>query len=205
MRLLIAMLVWAAAIAGAAGVSKVVADTVHKDLAASAAAAVTVDVGKIKATDARSLFAAANFSTALSTAGNRLGRAEVSDFVVYPGYLSLTADTGSTSADLYVSATGTVDTTSLSSPAAPDTLFPFSLVKAGDLATLAQRIAAKAHIPESQLGYFVAQVGPSKKNVQWLIYTIPGSRVEYFQVNGTHGRLLELPANGSSGLKPVKG
>jgi hypothetical protein len=203
MRVLIALLVWAAAIAGGIGVSSVVADSIHTNRAAAAAA--NIDVSTIIATDSKSLFTTANFSTALSAATKKLGpNANVSNFVVYPGYLSITANTGSSSVDLYVSATGTVDTTSLSSASPGDTVFPLSQINASDLSVLAQRIATKADVPESQLHYFVAQVSSTSKNPQWLVYCVQASSVEYFQAKGPRGRLLEYPKNGATGLIPVK-
>jgi hypothetical protein len=41
--------------------------------------------------------------------------------------------------------------------------------------------------------------------LQWLIYTVAGSPVTYFQVNGVNGRIYELRRNSSTGLEPVRG
>src|SRR5439155_821341 len=65
-RLLIAIVVWIGAVAGAAGVSSVVAGSIHNDSTSSA------DVSLIKGGDASSMFRTANFSRALTAARSSL-------------------------------------------------------------------------------------------------------------------------------------
>jgi len=198
MRVLIAMLVWAAAIAGGVGVSSVVADSIH-----TKAATASIDVSSITATGSRSLFRTANFTRVLATATTKLGAdAQVDSFTLYPGYLSVDAIKGSTDMNLYVSTTGTVDLTDSSATPSGDKLFPLSDVSSSFPATFSQRITSLAHAPASELHYMIVEVDPETKRLQWYAYPVTGSSVEYFQMNGPHGRLFEeFP---TSGLQPVK-
>jgi hypothetical protein len=47
-------------------------------------------------------------------------------------------------------------------------------------------------------------VDPSTNRFRWLVYTVAGSRVEYFQAAGATGELLEYVPNSSKGLQPVR-
>jgi hypothetical protein len=215
MRLLIALVVWAAAIAGAAGVSNVVADGIHSRPAGSSstrsssltAGSDTPDPSSIKSTDQESLFRTANFSRALAHVRASVGdQAGVEDFVVYPGYLSVTAVKGDSEVDLYVDAGGRVEQTESGGSPGGSPVFRLGQIKADVPAALALRIARSGHVPESQLHYIVVESdSASSKRLQWFVYTIHGSRVDYFKAPGATGPLLEYRANSASGLQPVSG
>ena len=103
MRIVIALVVWAATLAGAAEVSTVVAHQVRKERATA-----SFDASAVTAADPRSLFHTANFERALAVVRRHFGAgARLNRFVIYPGYLSTSVVTGSaTSTDVYVNAAG---------------------------------------------------------------------------------------------------
>jgi hypothetical protein len=198
-RLVIALLVWAAALAGAAGVSTLVADHVRKERATA-----SFDASAVTAADPHSLFRTANFARALAAVRKHFGaEAEVSDFVVYPGYLSATVVTSpATSTDVYVSAAGRYEASDGGTPGS----FPkFSIgrISADAPAVLAARIAAAARTPLTQLHYMVAERELIENDFRWLVYTVPGSRVEYFEAPSPTGRLSEYLSGSSNGLQTV--
>jgi hypothetical protein len=217
MRLLIALLVWAAAIAGAAVVSNVVADGIHNRPAGSASAGAgsgssgggsgAQDPSSIKSTDQASLFRTANFTRALASVRASVGAdAPIDNFVVYPGYMSVTAVKGDTEVNVYVAAGGEVERTTAGGSPGGGSLFRLGQIKAGVPAALASRIGLAAHVPESQLHYIVVETdSASGKRLQWLVYTVHGSRVDYFKAPGATGQLLEYRRNSSTGLQPVSG
>jgi hypothetical protein len=201
MRLVIALVVWVAAIAAAAELSSVVAKSAGKD-----AAAASFDASAVKATDARSLFVAANLDKALSTVSRHFGAgARIDRLVVYPGYLDTTVVTPSGETDVYVNAAGKYEPTSTPATPGTDPLIPLSRIKPGDPAALAQRIATGAHVPTSALHYMIADTDPVTHRFEWLIYTVPGTGVDYFHAAGPTGRLLEYRTNSTVGLQPVGG
>jgi len=208
MRVVIALLVWAAAIAAGIGVSTVVADSIHKTAGSS-----TADVSSITATDSASLFRTANFTKALNTAKAQLGaNAQVDSFTLYPGYASIDVVKGNSDINFYVNANGDHNQTTSDVLPVGDTLFPLSAIPNDFPATFAQRIATKAKYPEASLHYLIVEVGDNNK-LRWFAYpvqnatvqngTVTASPVEYFQMNAPHGRLFEELS--SSGLQPVKG
>src|SRR5215471_14782246 len=112
MRLVVALIVWAAAIAGAAELSSVVAQHVHTEQASA-----SIDASKVTATNSLSMFGTPNFQKALATAQKKLGPdAQLDQLVIYPGYVDLTAVQGGTEVDVYVNVTGTTDVTTGGSP-----------------------------------------------------------------------------------------
>jgi hypothetical protein len=199
MRLLIAVVVWVAALAGAAEVSTLVADHVRKERATA-----SFDASAITAADPRSLFHAANFARALAPVRKHFGsEAQLNDFVVYPGYLSATVVTSpSSSTDVYVNAAGRYDATDGGTPGSTPT-FSITRIAADAPALLAQRIAVDGRTPLSQLHYMVAEVELIERRFHWLVYTVPGSRVEYFQISSPTSRLFEYVNGSSVGLQPV--
>jgi hypothetical protein len=200
MRIVIALIVWAAAIAGAAELSAVVARNVHTQQAAA-----SIDASKVTATDALSMFRTANFQKALATAQKHLGAgAQLNRLVLYPGYLDLTAVRGGSELDVYVNVAGTYDLTTGGTPG-DEVLFPLSKVKASDPAALALRIDVRAHLPQSYLNYMIAEVDSETHHFHWLIYPHKGHGVEYFQTSGPHGRLFEYATHSPTGLTRVRG
>ena len=220
MRVLIALIVWAAAIAGGAEVSKVVASSIHNKSSTTSKSAggsgVTVSTGSgpapaapfdpssVTPTSSQSLFVKANLSKALATAKAHLGSvSKVEITALYPGYVVITAARGGTGLDVDVEANGTVTSTSAgSAPGLP--AYPLSRVAAGVPAALLARVS-KAGVPASQVNYMVAESDPVDHKFRWLIYPKQGNRVEYFQASGAKGPLFEYLSNSSTGLKRVKG
>jgi hypothetical protein len=209
MRVLIALLVWAAAIAAGIGVSTVVADSIHHSSGGGSS-----DPSSITATDANSLFQSANFAKALSTATSQLGAdAQVDSFTLYPGYLSVDAVKGNTDVNFYVDANGDHSQTTSNDLPVGDKLFPLSDVPSDFPSNFAQRISTKAKFPESQLHYLIIETDPISKKLQYFAYpvqnatvqngTVTAAPIEYFQMNAPHGRLYEELS--SQGLQPVKG
>jgi hypothetical protein len=200
MRLLIALLVWAAAVAGGVGVSTVVADGIHNQPGGGS----NVDPSSIRAGDTASMFRTANFTSALAATRSQLGPdVQLDNFVVYPGYVSLTAVKGTTQIDFTVYAGGRQSQISSSGTPTGESLFTLAQIQDDAPAMLAQRVAIKGQVPESQLRYMVARIDSTSKKLQWLIYPTRGSAVEYFESLGTTGRLLEYRTNSTTGLQPA--
>jgi hypothetical protein len=225
MRLLIALAAWTVAVAGAAGVSSVVAKSIHTKPAGATIAGGgssgsgssggssgigssgggTADPSSIKATDQSSLFRTANLARALAAARSQLGAtARVDDFALYPGYLAITAVKGGSGVDFYIDANGRSTRTATGGAAGPaGSRFSLARVKADVPAALARRIATAGGVPESRLHYMVAETDPVSNRFRWLVYTVQGSRVESFQAPGKTGPLLEYRANSSTGLQRI--
>ena len=204
MRILIALVVWAGAVVGAAGLSTVVADSIHTT--GTAAASSSFDASTVKATDSDSLFRTANLERALALARTHLGAgAQIDRFVLYPGYLDLTAVKAGSEADVYIDASGRYEPTSTGGNPGDSPLFSLTRIKADAPAALAQRIAGATQVPEAQLNYMIAQGDPSTHHFQWLVYTLHGSAALYFQTSGPNGPLFELRTNSSTGLQRVRG
>jgi hypothetical protein len=215
MRLLIALVVWIGAAAGAAGLSTVVADSIHNPPGSSTSSGggsgfggsggSSFDASAVTATDPVSLFRTPNFARALAAARSNLGSgAQVEELALYPGYASVIAAKGGMQVDFYINAAGTTNVSSGGSPGGLP-LLSLARVNANVPAALARRIATAGHVPESQLHYMVAQIDPVDHQFRWLVYTVQGSSVEYFQAAGATGPLLEYRQNSSTGLQPVRG
>ncbi len=224
MRLVIAIVVWAAAIVGAAAVSTAVSHSIHTNTTAASSGgsfsssspssgssssppsgSSGPDPSSIKAADTLSLFRAANFNRVLAKARAALGpNAKVSNFVVYPGYLAITAVKGGSEVNFYADANGRVENTTGGSPGG-SAVFPLSQIAPGSAAAIAHHIATAAHTPQSQLHYLVVDPDPETGKTEWLVYGIDSSRVEYFKASRPTGPLLEYRRNSSTGLQPVPG
>jgi hypothetical protein len=216
MRLVIAIVIWAAAIVGAAAVSTAVSHSIHTTPAASSSlgsgsgsssstGSGGPDPSSIKAADRLSLFQAANFDRVLAKARAALGPgAKVENFVVYPGYLAITAAKGASEVNFYADANGRVET-STGGSAGGSPVFPLSKIAPGSAASLARHITAAAHTPLSQFHYLVVDADPVSGRTEWLVYAIDSSPVEYFKASGPAGHLLEYRKNSSTGLQPVPG
>jgi hypothetical protein len=209
-RLFVAVLVWIAAAAGAGGLASVVAGSIHVSPSSAAtggtgssgsvgggsAPAAPFDASSVTATDPDSLFTAANFAKALATARTRMGAdARVSNVALYPGYLDMTQDKNGVEVNVYVDAQGNSTITNTSASIQGDSAFPLAKIPADAPATLAQRIATLAHVPESQLHYMVVDMNPPPPGVEWLVYTTAGNKVAYFISAGPTGRMIEYLSN----------
>jgi hypothetical protein len=198
-RILVAVLVWAAAIAGGIGVSTVVAHSIHHELATTSA-----DPSNLTSTDKLSLFKTANLAKAMAIAAKDVGpNAQVDSFTLYPGYASIQVVQGNTETDEYVNVNG--DHSQSTSPFTDtgDVLFPLSEITSDFASTLAQRIATLGQTPESQLHYMIVETDPDTKKLVWYAYTVPGARAEYFQMNAPNGKLFAEISG--VGLKRAKG
>ncbi len=202
MRWIVALAVWVAAVAGAAGLSSVVASTVRTEQASGASSS-SFDASAVKAADANSLFHTATLAKALSIARSHIGSgAQLDSLVIYPGYLSMTQVKGTREADVYIAVNGRYDLTDTGSHIGDSSLFSLARVSATAPALIAQRIAKLAHTPLSQLHYIVLEPDPETHRTRWLIYTVEGNPTTYFQTAGPHARLFKL---GPNGLERVRG
>jgi hypothetical protein len=215
-RILVAVVVWAAAIAAAAGLSSAVAGSIHNSSTSTSSASATstgstagststgtsttgtstaaapIDPNSVTATAQVSLFQPANLTRALAVARSKFGaNARVDNFALYPGYVSMTILQGGKEADFYFNVSGTSTTAGLGSAVGAGGGFKLSDVQATAPAILAARISASAHLAESRLHYMVAHVDPVSGRFQWLVYPVSGSRAEYFRANGEHAPLFE--------------
>lgn len=217
-----ALVVWAAAIAGAAELSTVVAHSIHKSPTATSVNIsgtgtgssttqtvtgtnndVSFDASKVKSTDPKSLFHAANFARVLALVRSHYGAgAKLDSVAIYPGYASFTVVKGGSEINVYINAVGAFEPSTGGNPG-PTPLFRLSQLRANVPATLARRIAAEGHVPASALRYMVADIDLVNARLRWLVYPDQGNRVEYFRANGATGPLLEYLANSSTGLQPV--
>jgi hypothetical protein len=194
MRLLLAFVVWLGAIAGAAGVSSVVASGIKTNGSGGSSAA---SATSLTATSKESMFQTASFTTALNSARSHVGaHAEISNFVIYPGYLSLQSITPGTQTDFTYYAGGTVDSTTDQIDTTGQTAFPLSDVDPAAPAGIANLIETKAHMPLAKLHYMVAMTDPISGKFSWLIYLVPGSGVEYYETTGPNGPLQEETGSG---------
>ena len=205
MRILVALIVWAGAILGAAALSSAVADRVHQSQAGSASAPSNFNAGAVTATGPHSLFSTANFAPVLAKARSHLSGSKIERLVIYPGYLDVSAVRPGGEVDVYIDAVGRYQATT--DPITPGNTPLFSLTRiTPDMpAALGQRIATAAHIPQSELHYMIAERDSITHRFHWLIYMRPGSGAEYFETPGPNGPLFELRANSSSGLQRVRG
>src|ERR1700674_5537521 len=115
MKLLIALVVWAAALAGAAELSSTVAAK-YKSAGTSHVSTTTSTVStgspsfnpsSVKAADRLSLFKTPNLAKALTIARARLARdSQLEDATIYPGYLLLTFVSGGSARQVVIEANG---------------------------------------------------------------------------------------------------
>jgi hypothetical protein len=199
-RLLVAFVVWLGAIAGAAGVSSVVASGIHSGSGSGGSSA--ADATNLTAASKGSMFQTASFTTALNSARSHVGaHAEISNFVIYPGYLSVESITPGTQTDFTYYAGGTVDSSTDQIDTTGQTAFPLADIDATAPAAIASLIETKAHVPLAKLHYMVASTDPISGKFSWIVYLVPGSGVEYYETAGARG---PLQAETGSGLQTIK-
>lgn len=202
-RLPLAVLTWLAAVVAAVALSSAVASGIPAS--STAAGSVSIDPSSVTATDSGSMFQTATFAKALGVIRAHLGpAAKLDNLALYPGYLSVIALRGNSGVDATIYVGGRyIEVTTGIAPAG-DSLIALDRIRPSAPAAVAQRIAAGAHVPVSQLHYMVAEIDPLSHRLTWLVYTNPGSRVEYFSVPDGHGAPQELIAGGAGGLQPVR-
>ena len=196
MRLLLALVVWAAAVIGAVTLSNTVASSISS----------SPDSTSVTAASPQSLFQTSSFNRVLSSLRDHLGAdTQIDNFALYPGYAFVTAVQGGTEVSARVDYSGNYQNYGTGGSPGSLPLFSLSRVKANGPAALVKRIGNSAHVPESQLHYMVVNADPTTGRVQWLVYPLEGNSIEYFQASGATGRLFELLKNSQSGPQPVKG
>jgi hypothetical protein len=207
MKVFVAVLVWVAAVAGAVGVSSVVADSIHTTPGSGGGSGSGTDPTTIKATDTDSLFHTANFTKALSIAKAQLGPGvHLDSAALYPGYMSLVAIEGSTEVDFYVDANGNFHQTSSSTTPNTDKKFLLTKLKPALPAAITQRIASHGGVLAADLNYMVISGDfTNRKQLDWDVYPYQGGPVTYFEVHGFGGPLLADRTKGANGLQPVAG
>ncbi|MGO9971854.1 MAG: hypothetical protein ACLP01_03285 [Solirubrobacteraceae bacterium] len=194
MRLLIALVVWVGCIGGAWEIQQAVASNYPSSSSSSGSSASgggastgsgggasSFDPSSVKATDSDSLFRTANFTKALATVRKQYGAdAQLTNVALYPGYFDPTIVRGGQEVNDDVEADGTVNV-STGGSAQGDQTFPLTQLPADGPQTLAERIAKYGGTPESELNYMVIDVDPTSGKIEWLVYPLQGSKVEYFQ------------------------
>jgi hypothetical protein len=139
------------------------------------------DASAVKAADPDSLFRATNFARALTVARSEVGaHAALTDATLYPGYLVLSVVKGAQTDELEITAQDTYTLTN-AGPSSGQPTFRLSQLPANGPETLAGRIARYGGTPIAHLHYMVIGIEPTSNQLQWNVYTVPGSRVEYFQ------------------------
>jgi hypothetical protein len=183
-RLLVAIVIWLAAIAGAAGVSSAVSNSIHP----------SVDATSITAAQPGSMFEADNFAKALTTIKGRLGaNITTQQVVIYPGYVSVEADRGSSSVFAVLYAGGRWREDVSDGAASQSATFPLSQVSPSDPRALVAKLAQSSHVPASSLRYMVAQPDSASKGLRWVIYTSASSQPYiYTEANG-HTEATSVP------------
>jgi hypothetical protein len=210
MKLLIAIVVWVGALAGAAELSNTVAAQ-HKSAGKGAVAAGTgavsasttavsagtasFDPSSVKAADRLSLFKTANLAEALSSARAHLSRdTQLAGATIYPGYLVLTCVSRGTDRQLVIEANGMyAGSTSVGSSAQAH--FPIEQLSAAAPSKLAREIAATAHVAGSRLGYMTLSVNPGS-GLKWQIYPLRTGAILYYQASVTGRHLVAWTAVG---------
>ena len=227
MRIFAALVVWIAAVAAAAGLSSAVAGSIHdtptttnSGSTSSSSSSTTTsggsssgptptapfDASSVKATDSDSLFQAANLGRALSVARLRYGSdAKVSNFALYPGYLSMTVEQANAEEDFYIAANGSSNANNTGASPGGQAAFKLSKVQADAPALIAARIAGHSSVPEGRLTYFVARPDPISGHFQWLAYATQGGADQYFELNGSNPSRSPLFAYTGSGLVRIAG
>ena len=222
MRLVIALVIWVGAAAGAAAVASAVSHSIKTPSSSASSGSASgsasgssgtgasgsgsgADPSTVRATDSDSLFRTENLTKALASARGALGaQARVTDFTLYPGYLSIIAAKGGQEVNLDVQMTGRVIRTS--SPGTGDNSgsFPLSAAGAGVPQALLGRISRAAHIKPADLHYFILMRDPTDPHgtLQWLVYPQSGTTSdEYFVATSATGT---IEAQTSSGRVPLR-
>ncbi len=184
-RLLIAIVVWLAAIAAAVGVSAAVSGSIHP----------SVDPTSITAAQPDSMFQGNNFAEALATIKNHLGaNITTEQVVIYPGYVNVQAERGNSAvfAVLYAGGRWREDDGGDTTPQFGT--FPLSQVSPSEPTAIATQLARYNHVPRSELRYMVAQRDPGSKGLRWLTFTIGNSQPFLYTAPSANG---ERGASGS--------
>jgi hypothetical protein len=174
-RLLVAIVVWLAAIAAAVVVSTAVSSNIHP----------SVDPTSITAAQPDSMFQGDNFVKALATIKQHLGaNITTEDVVIYPGYVNVDAERGNRDvfAVLYAGGRWREDDGGDATPQLGT--FPLSRVHPSEPMAIVKQLARYNHVPASELRYMVAQPVQGSKDLQWLTYTFGNSEPFTYTASG---------------------
>jgi len=177
-RVVVAIVVWIAAIAAAAGVSTAVSNSIHP----------TIDATSVTAPQRQSMFQGDNFVKAWATIKSHLGaNITTEQVVVYPGYVNVQAERGNSGvfAVLYVGGKWREDNGGDATPQFGT--FPLSQVDPNEPRALVRQLATYNHVPASELRYMIAKPDPISKQLEWLIFT-----------NGNSNPFTYSPSTGSA-------
>lgn len=198
MRLLIALVVWAAAIFGAVALSSSVAHTVHNEQ--RRAATTTTTAGKptpnfqpdsVKPTDPRSMFVGANFARALAHVRSHVGpHADVISVEVFPGQVETTVEQQNAEVSAIARADGEYLSSSDSNGGGSTQVFSLSQVSANVPSSLARRLAAHGHVPVADLHFMQVRIDTLHHLFHWYVY--PKQDNLYFQADTAHGPIQEF-------------
>jgi hypothetical protein len=201
------MVVWVAAVLAAIVLSSSVASSIHSTPTGSgsgSSSSASSDPSSVRATDTGSLFGPRALNSALGVIRGHLGPgARLSTFVIYPGYLSVTAVRGGTEVDATDYVNGTYSQIATGGSPGTDPLLPLAKLNPRAPAAFIARIARAAHVAPRTVRYIVAMLDPITHRLSWSAYLVPGSHFEYLTaINGT-GALQALTPGGS--LQPIRG
>lgn len=198
MRIVVAVLVWIAALAGAAELSSAVAGSIQHNRttttagasssgASATAAAAPFDPSSVRASDGRSLLRGSNLARALTTVRHHLGAApRISTAAVYPGYLSLVVLANGQLTSATVGADGSWHATTAGAAPSSTTFGPAAL-RPAVITTVLGRIETGAHVALARFGYVAVVAGPTAHQ---LIYAVYESRQgTSFRASGAHGSI----------------
>jgi hypothetical protein len=208
MRTLAAVVVWAAAVAAALGVSAAVASGIHSTPSTVGAAAGPIpgvtpstpniptpaapfDASSVKPTDSRSLFMGSNFRRILLIAQHHLGpRANIEMTRIAPGAVQMTVVKGSKQSLIMIDIKGDYSSTDDGPLIGSAQVYYLSQLGARVPSVLAHRLATLAHQPTSSINYILVQPDPAAQEFFWRLYTTkPGV---YFQAAGADSPIQEL-------------
>ncbi len=197
MRLLIAIVVWAAAIAGGVALSSSVAHTVHNEQAKVATTTTSsskptpnFSPDSVKPSDPRSLFVGANFARALGLVRSHVGRnADVKMVEVFPGQLEMTVETSGSELSIIARVDGEYLSSSDSNGSSGQ-VFTMSQVSANVPPALARRIAAHGHVPVSALNFMQVRIDEINHVFHWYVYLKQDN--VYFQADTARGPIQQF-------------
>jgi hypothetical protein len=203
-RLPLALVTWIGALVAAIVLSGAVAAGIHSTStgstsgSGSSSGSSAVDPSEVRSTDSASLMRAGNIIRTLATISGHLGQdARVSTFVIYPGYLSVTAVRGGTEIDATDYVNGTYSQIATGGSAGSDPLLPLARINPRAPAAFLARISRVAHVAPRTVRYMVAMLDPITHRLSWSAYLIPGSHFEYLSAPGGTGPLTAYTPGGS--------
>jgi hypothetical protein len=168
---------------GGAGVA--VAFLIAASINSAIGTTTTIDPTSITSTSPKSMFHTTNLRAALATLERRVGGGtRTSEFVIYPGYVNVIGQRGSSEvwAVLYVGGRYREDDSGTANTSQPT--FPLSQVDVTEPAALTQQLATYNHVTQSQVRYMVLTTDPTSNKAKWLVYTPTGSPFTYTPSGG---------------------